>query len=89
MKQPEPIAVALEYDGYTTPSVSASGIGPIAEKIIELAMENGIPLQKDNELVEILAQLDTGDEIPENLYIAVAEVISFAYILRGKFPDNW
>ncbi len=89
MKQAEPIAVALEYDGLTTPTVNARGFGPIAEQIIEKAEQHGIPLQKDTELVEILAQLDVGDEVPENLYRAVAEVIAFAYILRGKFPANW
>lgn len=89
MKTEQPIAVALEYDGKNTPRVNASGFGETAEDIIALAMQHGVPLQKDNELVEILAQLDTGDEIPENLYRAVAEVIAFAYILSGKFPENW
>ena len=89
MKQPEPLAVALQYDGENTPVVSARGMGPIAEQIIEIAQQHGVPLQRDDELVEILAQLDTGAEIPENLYRAVAEVIAFAYILSGKFPRNW
>lgn len=89
MKQPEPIAVALEYDGSHTPTVTARGIGPIAEQIIEIAQQHGVSLQRDDELVEILAQLDIGDDIPENLYRAVAEVIAFAYILSGKFPANW
>ena len=84
-----PIAVALEYDGENTPTVNARGIGLIAEQIIQIAMEHGVPLQQDSELVEILAELNLGDEIPENLYRAVAEVIAFAYILSGKFPKNW
>lgn len=84
-----PIAVALEYDGDNPPTVSAHGTGKIAEHIMKIANENGVPLQQDNELVEILAQLELGDEIPENLYRAVAEVIAFAYILSGKFPKNW
>jgi len=89
MKQETPIAVALQYDGDNAPSVSATGAGPVAEKIMQIAEENGVLLQQDNELVEILSRLDLGDEIPENLYRAVAEVISFAYILSGKFPKNW
>lgn len=89
MNPSKPIAVALEYDGDNAPVVSAHGIGEIAEKIKQIAMEHGVPLQQDNELVEILAQLELGDEIPENLYRAVAEVIAFAYILSGKFPKNW
>lgn len=89
MDSATPIAVALEYDGDNAPTVSAHGIGEIAEKIKKIAADHGVPLQQDNELVEILAQLDLGDEIPENLYRAVAEVIAFAYILSGKFPKNW
>ena len=89
MKQEKPIAVALQYDGDTAPSVSATGVGPVAEKIIQIAQESGVLLQKDNELIEILSRLDLGDEIPENLYRAVAEVIAFAYILSGKYPKNW
>lgn len=89
MTSSKPIAVALEYDGDNAPVVSAHGIGEIAEQIKQIAMEHGVPLQQDNELVEILAQLELGDEIPENLYRAVAEVIAFAYILSGKFPKNW
>lgn len=83
------IAVALEYDGDNAPRVTASGQHDVADKIIELAKRHGIPLQQDKELVEILAQLPTGEEVPEELYRAVAEVIAFAYVLTGKFPKSW
>jgi len=89
MKQATPIAVALEFDGVNAPVVNARGIGKIAEEIIKIAEQHGVPLQKDDELIEILADLNIGDEIPENLYIAIAEIIAFAYILSGKFPKNW
>ena len=89
MNTPRPIAVALEYDGETTPTVCAQGIGEVAQQIIHLARQNGVLIQQDNELVEILAQLDIGDQIPDNLYKAVAEVIAFAYMLSGKFPASW
>lgn len=89
MKHSTPIAVALEFDGENTPIVNARGVGPIAEKIISIAQQHGVPLQNDSELVEILSDLNLGDEIPENLYLAIAEVIAFAYILTGKFPKNW
>ncbi|VAW64505.1 Uncharacterized homolog of the cytoplasmic domain of flagellar protein FhlB [hydrothermal vent metagenome] len=88
-KKPKTIAVALEYDGSNTPTISAQGVGDVAEKIIDIAKQCGVPLQQDSELVEILAELNLGDEVPENLYRAVAEVIAFAYILSGKFPENW
>ncbi|TNF35270.1 MAG: flagellar protein FhlB [Gammaproteobacteria bacterium] len=83
------IAVALEYDGENAPVVSASGVADIAEKIIAIAEANGIPLHNDKALVEVLSQINPGEEIPEKLYRAVAEVIAFAYILTGKFPKNW
>lgn len=85
----QPIAVALEYDGLTTPTVTASGIGEIAEEILAIAKQHGVPLQQDDELVGVLAELGVGDEIPEDLYRVIAEVIAFAYILTGKFPTNW
>ena len=83
------IAIALEYDGANAPKVSARGIGELAEQILKLADQHNIPLQKDDELVEILAQIKLGDEIPEQLYYAVAEVIAFAYLLKGKFPEGF
>lgn len=89
MKRPLNIAVALEYDGDSAPKVSAHGVGVIADEILKIAHEHGVPLQKDNELVNVLAELGLGDEIPEDLYRVVAEVIAFAYILSGKFPKNW
>lgn len=89
MKQPVPIAVALEYDGENAPTVTARGIGPIAKEIIAIAKQHNIPLQQDDELIEVLADLNLNDEIPENLYRAIAEIIAFAYILSGKFPKNW
>ena len=89
MNRPINIAVALEYDGDSAPKVSARGVGVIADEILKIAQEHGVPLQKDNELVSVLADLGLGDEIPEDLYRVVAEVIAFAYILTGKFPKNW
>ena len=85
----QPIAVALEYDGENAPNVTANGIGDLAEQIKTIAAQHGIPIHEDKQLVNVLAQIDLGDEIPENLYVAVAEVIAFAYIITGKFPSNF
>lgn len=87
--KPAKTAVALKYDGKNTPRVTAKGYGDLANQIIALAKEHGIPLQEDPGLVAILAQLELDSEIPENLYRAVAEVIAFAYILLGKFPEGF
>ena len=82
------IAVALKYDGKNAPKVIAKGSGLTAEQILEIAELHGIPLQTEPELARILAQIPLGDEIPNELYIAVAEVIAFAYFLSGKTPDS-
>ncbi len=82
-------AIALQYDGVTAPRVTAKGEGELANKIIELANEWGIPLHEDPDLVMLLSRLELGDEIPEALYIAVAQVIAFTYVLTGKFPKDY
>jgi len=81
-------AVALHYDGDNAPTVTAKGSGEVAEQIIALAKEHGIPLQENAALSELLSRLDLGTEIPPELYLAVAEVIAFAYLLSGKRPKT-
>ena len=88
-KRSDKAAIALYYDGDNAPRVTARGHGELAEEIIALARESGVPLQEDAELVRMLAQIDLGEEVPHELYVAVAEVIAFAYIVLGKFPKNW
>ena len=86
---PANIAVALKYDGENAPTITAKGSGELAQEIIDLAMANDIPLDANPELVKILSSIPLGDEIPEALYIAVAEVIAFAYVLSEKTPENF
>jgi len=86
---PANIAVALKYDGKNAPTITAKGQGNLAQEIIDLAHANGIPLDNNPELVRILSSIPLGEEIPEDLYIAVAEVIAFAYLLSDKVPDNF
>ncbi len=89
MKQETDIAIALKYDGENAPQVAAKGAGELARRIREVAREHDIPLHHDAHLVEILAQLELGDEIPETLYQVVAEIIAFIYVLKGKFPASY
>ncbi len=90
MKNQKPTtAVALHYDGKEAPRITAQGTGELAEQIIALAKEHGIPLQEDAALVSLLSKLDLGDEIPQALYMAAAEIIAFAYILKGKIPEDF
>ncbi|MGR8930383.1 MAG: EscU/YscU/HrcU family type III secretion system export apparatus switch protein [Gammaproteobacteria bacterium] len=81
------IAVALQYDGQNAPKVTAKGEGFTAQQILAIAEKHGVPLQNAPELVRILAQVPLGEEIPHELYLAVAEVIAFAYFISGKTPN--
>ncbi|WP_086243638.1 FlhB-like flagellar biosynthesis protein [Campylobacter devanensis] len=74
-------AVALGYnkDKNNAPMVLASGKGEVANKIIEAAKIYKVPIREDSDLVEILSKVDINQEIPPNLYKAVAEVFSFLY----------
>ena len=83
----EPLrAIALQYDGENAPIVTASGEGDIAEQIINIAREHGIPLKEDTMMAALLGDLDLGEEIPPILYRVIAEVIAYAYIVSGKVP---
>lgn len=82
----ETTAVALKYDGINAPQITAKGHGEVAEKILALAKQYDIPLHEDYQLVTLLAQLELGEEIPQPLYLAIAEVIAFAYLVSGKVP---
>ncbi|KJR43601.1 FlhB domain-containing protein [Candidatus Magnetoovum chiemensis] len=81
-------AAALSYENKSDiPRLLAKGKGPIAEKILEIAKANGIAITEDKELVEILSALDLYQEIPQDLYRAVAEILSFIYEL-SKEPTS-
>jgi flagellar biosynthesis protein len=82
-------AVALFYDGNNTPTVTAKGTGAVADNIIAIAQQHGVPLCDNSALVELLVTLELGDDIPEALYLAVAYIIAFAYQLEGKEPEGW
>lgn len=82
------LAVALHYDEVTAPRVVAKGTDDIAQKIFEIARRHQVPLQENKELVQLLSKVELGEQIPEMLYLAVAEVIAFAYYLRGKVPKK-
>lgn len=83
------LAVALKYDGENAPIVTAKGSEELAEQIIALAREHNVPLTENKELVTLLSTLELGEEIPEMLYLAVAEIIAFAYMLKGKVPKGF
>jgi flagellar biosynthesis protein len=74
-------AVALKYDRGKdeAPKVTAKGRGAVADKILALAREHKIPIEQDSTLMEALYRLDINEEIPEELYQVVAELLAFIY----------
>lgn len=79
-------AVALRYrpDKDSAPRLTAKGTGRIAERIIEIARQNGIPIKDDPDLIEVLSRLDINEQIPPSVYIAVAELLAFVYSMNRK-----
>ena len=79
-------AVALRYDALDapTPKLVAKGTGELADQIIALAQEHGIPVHEDRNVVALLSQLELDAEIPEELYRAVAAILAFVYRLSER-----
>lgn len=77
-KQPIKKAVALSYNtDMNAPTIVASGQGKVAENIIEAAKKSEVPVYEDQKMATILTKLQVGDQIPEELYEAVAKVLLF------------
>ena len=85
-KNKRKIAVALKYDkdNDDAPKVIAKGFGQVAEKIVEKGQEEGVKSLENKELATELVKLDINDEIPEELYNAVAEILNYIYKLDSK-----
>lgn len=82
-------AAALVYDQTGAPRIVAKGVGEVARKMIRAAEEEGIPIQKNEILVEALMQVELTKEIPPQLYRAVAELLAFIYRLeKAKGPTS-
>lgn len=81
-------AVALEYGLRQTPFVSAKGDAEIAEQIIAEARRHNILVNEDPQLLSLLARLDIDQEIPPDLYTAVAVILSWVYWLKGMRPGD-
>ena len=78
--------MALQYGpGQSAPVIVASGMGNMAEKIVEVATDSGVPVYEDNSLATVLSQMELGREIPEELYEAIVEI--YVYFLNFD-PDD-
>ena len=86
-----PRAVALRYDrsgrdgpAAGVPRVVAKGRGALAERILELAREHGVPVRSDRDLLELLSACELGDEIPVEVWTAVAELLAWLWGMRAE-----
>jgi flagellar biosynthesis protein len=77
-------ATALRYEGTGAPKVVASGRGHAADRILAAAQEAGVPVREDPQLAAALSALALGQDVPEELWLAVAEVLAWAYELEKK-----
>ena len=80
---PEDVSAALRYTGSGAPELVAAGRGHVADTILARAREAGVPVHRDPGLADALAALALGDEVPEELWTAVAQVLAWAYSLDG------
>jgi len=84
-------ATALQYSPGTNvaPKVVASGKGEIAERIIEKAKENDVPIYQDTNLAKTLSALGIGDEIPPEIYEVVAEILIFIGSVDKSYGERY
>ncbi|MEW6073174.1 MAG: EscU/YscU/HrcU family type III secretion system export apparatus switch protein [Planctomycetota bacterium] len=84
--RPRPLAVALRYApaAVAAPVVTAKGRGEVAHRILELADRHQIPVRRDEDLLQLLALCDVGEEIPADLYGAVAALLAYLWRLNGE-----
>lgn len=89
-KKKNTIAAAIKYDDKrdAAPKLTAKGRGSIAEKIIKLAMEHNIPIREDPALVQILSRLDIDEQIPPEIYKAIAEILAFIYSVNEQYREK-
>lgn len=81
------LAVALQYEAPGAPRVVAAGRGLVGEKIIAAAEAHGVPLEHNPLLAEALSKVELDTEIPERLFLAVAEILAFL-MREGPAPDS-
>jgi len=81
-------AIALEYGRNKTPKVTAKGQNELAQRILAEAQKQGVYVAEDPQLLALLSRLDVGEEIPQDMYTAVAVILSWVYWLKGMRPGD-
>ncbi len=74
--------------GRSLPRVVASGRGELARRIIERAQECGLAVEQNADLAQVLVQLDLGDSVPEEVFMAVAEVLYYVFELNASLKEK-
>ena len=88
--RPAKRAAALQYrPGDGAPVIVASGMGHLAEKIVEVASDSGVPVYEDTSLATVLTQMELGREIPEELYQAVVDIYLYFLNFDPKDPEKF
>ena len=83
-------AVAISYnEEKKSPFVSALGYESRAQAIIDMAKELGVYVHKDPVLLNELKALKEGEQVPEQLFQIIAEILAFSYLLQGKTPESY
>ncbi len=82
-------ALALFYDGGQAPVISDQRNGEAAQQLIMQALDMGIPIYENPQLLEQLSELQMGQSIPTELYQLIAEILAFAFFIQGKAPEGY
>ncbi len=88
-KNTEKSAIALQYNAPNAPEVLAKGFGELADEIVAVAEQSGVMVHQDDQLASYLSRLNVGAEVPKEIYLVVAELIAWSYIVQGKKPEQW
>jgi len=81
-------AVALEYGRNKVPTLTAKGDDELARRIVAEAKKQGVYVAEDPRLLAMLSRLDVGQEIPEDMFTAVAVILAWVYWLKGMQPGD-
>jgi len=81
-------AVALEYGRNKVPTLTAKGDDELARRIVAEAKKQGVYVAEDPRLLAMLSRLDVGQEIPQDMFTAVAVILAWVYWLKGMQPGD-
>ena len=87
-EQQAAVAIGYDTDAHAAPKVLAAGYGEVAKSILALAKENNVHIHNDTQLAQLLAQVPVGQEIPEEAYQLVAELLAFLYSMDQKMGES-